>query len=45
MYFQEAVRQRYVSPGLVLFESITVTTAALDGISPLTVQSVHLQQP
>ena len=33
-----------MSSGLALFESITVTTAAVDGISPLTVQSVHLQQ-
>ena len=37
--------QRYVSSGLALFESITVTNAALDGISPLTVQSVQPQQP
>ena len=37
--------QRYVSSGLALFESITVTTAAVDGISPLTVQSVQPQQP
>ena len=37
--------QRYVSSGLALFASITVTTAAVDGISPLTVQSVQPQQP
>ena len=34
-----------MSSGLALLESITVTTAAADGISPLTVQSVQLQQP
>ena len=34
-----------MSSGLALFESITVTTAAVDGISPLTVQSVQPQQP
>ena len=34
-----------MSSGLALFESITVTAAALDGISPLTVQSVQPQQP
>ena len=39
------ITQRYVSSGLALFESITVTSAAVDGILPLTVQSVQPQQP
>ena len=34
-----------MSSGLAIFESLTVTTAAVDGISPLTVQSVQPQQP
>ena len=34
-----------MSSGLALLESTTVTTAAVDGISPLTVQSVQPQQP
>ena len=42
---EELTTQRFVSSGLALFASITVTTAAVDGISPLTVQSVQLQQP
>ena len=37
--------QRCVSSGLAIFESLTVTTAAVDGISPLMVQSVQPQQP
>ena len=34
-----------VSSGVALFASLTVTTAAVDGISLLMVQSVQLQQP
>ena len=52
LYFDRSVfsrscqtTQRYVSSGLALFESITVTSAAVDGILPLTVQSVQPQQP
>ena len=37
--------QGYVSSGMAISASQTVTTAAVDGISPLTEQSVRLQQP